>query len=341
MSDVEAAKKVLDSIPGPARAAVLLMALGEQEAANVLKLMEPKEVQALGEAMASMNGVTQHQIRAVLDNFVGTIGNESSLSVGSQDYLKKLLTRALGREKANSMLSQISIGNGSRGLDALRWMHPRMVANVIRGEHPQIIAIVLAHLDREQAGEVLSLLPEENRTDILIRVAKLDTVHPAALSELDEIITRRFEENPEAEITGVGGVKIAAEILNGVNSDTESLILEKLKEIDAEMCDQIQESMFIFDNLLSVDDRGMQTLLREVSSDKLVIALKGAAPALQEKIFKNMSSRAAELLKDDLAAKGPVRLSEVEMVQKEILTIAYRLSEEGQIALGGKGDDFV
>ena len=239
------------------------------------------------------------------------------------------------------MLSQIQMDDDPRGLDALKWMNPRAVANLIRNEHPQIIAIVLSHLDREQAGLVLGLLPKEIHTDILLRVTKLDTIHPAALKELDEIIQRRFEENPEAELTGIGGVKAAAEILNGVSAEIETEVLEQIKEIDADLSEEIQENMFIFDNLLSVDDRGMQTLLREVSTDKLVIALKGAAAELQEKIFKNMSSRAAELLRDDLEAKGPVRLAEVEEAQKEILTTAHRLSEDGQIALGGKGDDFV
>jgi len=331
----------LADLGGPAHAAILLMALGEQEAAQILKHMEPAEVQVLGEAMTTLQGVTQDQISGTLDKFIGNIKNETSLSIGTRDYLKKTLTRALGREKAGSMLSQIQIESGPRGLEALKWMHPRAVANIIRHEHPQIIAIVLSHLGREQAGQVLDLLPDEIHTDIVIRISKLDTVHPAALQELDEIITRRFEENPETELTGVGGIKVAAEILNGVSSDAESQIFEKLKEVDSELGDQIQENMFIFDNLLSIDDRGMQTLLREVSSDKLVIALKGAANALQEKIFKNMSSRAAELLRDDLQAKGPVRLAEVEEAQKEILTAAHRLSEEGQIALGGKGDDFV
>jgi len=328
-------------LTGPAHAAILLMALGEQEAADILKHMEPKEVQALGEAMASLEGVSQDQISGILDKFVGNIKNESSLSLGTHDYLKKTLTRALGREKAGSMLSQIQIENGSRGLETLKWMNPRAVANVIRNEHPQIIAIVLSHLDREHAGQVLGLLPTEIHTDILFRVTKLDTIHPAALKELDEIIERRFEENPETELTGLGGVMVAAEILNGVSTEIETEVLEKLGEIDADLAEEVKEKMFIFDNLMAVDDRGMQTLLREVSTDKLVIALKGAAVELQDKIFKNMSSRAADLLRDDLEAKGPVRLADVEEAQKEILTTAHRLSEDGQISLGGKGDDFV
>lgn len=331
----------LSGLNGPAHAAILLMALGEDKAANVLKHMEPKEVQTLGEAMSSIEGVSQGQIGGILDKFVGNIKTESSLGMGSRDYLKKTLTRALGHEKAGSILGQIEIDGGPVGLDSLKWMHPRAVANIIYNEHPQIIAIVLAHLEREQAGKVLGLLPQRIHTDVLVRITKLDTIHPSALEELNEIIQRLFEENSEAELTGIGGISVAAEILNGVSKDDESAVLEKLEEIDSELCLQIQEKMFIFDNLMAVDDRGMQSLLREVSTDKLIIALKGAAQEMQEKIFRNMSKRAAEMLRDDLAAKGPVRLAEVEEAQKEILTVAMRMAEEGTIALGGKGDDFV
>lgn len=331
----------LAGINGPARAAILLMALGEQEAADVLRHMEPKEVQSLGEAMTGISGVSQSQISGVLDSFVGNIKNESSMSIGKQDYLKKTLTKALGRDKAGSMLSQIQMDNGSRGMDALKWMNPGAIANLICNEHPQIIAIVLSNLDREHAGKVLCKIPKDIQTDVIVRVTKLDTVHPAALKELDEIIQQRFEENPEAELTGVGGIKAAAEILNSVSAETEADIFEVLAEVDAELGNEIQESMFIFENLITLDDRGMQTLLREVSSDQLVLALKGTTEEMKEKIFKNMSKRAADLLRDDLDAKGPVKLSEVEEAHKIILTAAYRLSEEGSIALGGKGDEFV
>ncbi len=331
----------LAGISGSARAAILLMALGEQEAADILKLMEPREVQSLGEAMTGISGVSQEQISGVLDTFVGNIQNESSLSIGKQDYLKKTLTRALGRDRAGSMMSQIQMDSGSRGMDALKWMNPGAIAKLICNEHPQIIAIVLSNLEREHAGKVLCQMPKDIQADVVIRVTKLDKVHPAALKELDEIIQQRFEENPEADLTGVGGVKAAAEILNGVSATTEAEIFDVLAEIDAELGNEIQESMFIFENLKTLDDRGMQTLLREVSSEQLVLALKGTTEEMKEKIFKNMSKRAADLLRDDLEAKGPVKLSEVEEAHKIILTAAHRLSEDGSIALGGKGDEFV
>ncbi len=340
-SDVVSISDALSGLNGPAHAAILLMALGEEKAANILKHMNPGEVQSLGEAMSAIDSVSQDQISGILDKFVGKIKNESSLSLGSRDYLKKTLTRALGQDRAGSILGQIEIDGGPVGLDSLRWMNPRSVANIIYNEHPQIIAIVLAHLDREQAGKVLGFLPKPIHTDILIRITKLDTIHPAALEELNEVIQRLFEQNSETELTGIGGVNVAAEILNGVSKDDETAALEKLDEIDSELSQQIQEKMFIFDNLMSVDDRGMQSLLREVSTDKLIFALKGASQELQEKIFRNMSKRAAEMLKDDLDAKGPVRLAEVEEAQKEVLTVALRMGEEGTISLGGKGDDFV
>lgn len=340
-NDAAANSDALTGLNGPAHAAILLMALGEEKAANILRHMDPVEVQSLGEAMSAIDSVSQDQISGILDKFVGKIKNESSLSLGSRDYLKKTLTRALGQERAGSIMGQIQVDGGPVGLDTLRWMNPRAVANVIHNEHPQIIAIVLAHLDREQAGKVLGFLPQDVHTDILVRITKLDTIHPAALEELNEVIQRLFEQNSETELTGLGGISVAAEILNGVSKDDETAAIEKLDEIDSELSQKIQEKMFIFDNLMAVDDRGMQTLLREVSTDKLIYALKGASQELQDKIFRNMSKRAAEMLKDDLDAKGPVRLAEVEEAQKEILTVALRMGEEGTISLGGKGDDFV
>ncbi|MCB1754135.1 MAG: flagellar motor switch protein FliG [Gammaproteobacteria bacterium] len=340
-ASISSVSDALSGLSGPAHAAILLMALGEEKAASILKHMEPREVQTLGEAMAAIDGVSQSQIGGILDKFVDKIKSESSLGLGSRDYLKKTLTRALGHDRAGSILGQIQMDGGPVGLESLKWMSPRAVANIVYNEHPQIIAIVLAHLEREQAGKVLDLMPKHLHTDILIRITKLDTIHPSALQELNEIIQRLFEENSETELTGIGGISVAAEILNGVSKEAETEVLEQLAEIDAELMQKIQDSMFIFDNLLSVDDRGMQSLLREVSTDKLILALKGAAQELREKIFRNMSKRAAEMLRDDLEAKGPVRLAEVEEAQKEILTVAMRMSEEGTIALGGKGDDFV
>lgn len=327
---------------GAERAAIFLMSLGEDEAAKILRYMDPAEVQSLGAAMTSLKSVTQAHIGTVLDQFVNNIGNESSLSIGSQDYLKKILTRAMGREKANSMMSKVVGGEQQpKGLEALRWMTPGAIVRVIRDENPQIIAIILTHLEREQAGEVLGLLPDELQSDVVMRIATLDKVHPSALRELDEILDRRFAEDPDVEISGIGGTKAAAEILNTVDSDIESRVMDSIKDNDVDMGEEIQEKMFVFENLLGLDERGFQTMLREVSNEKIVMALKGSSKAMEEKIFRNMSKNAAEMMRDDLEAMGPVRLSEVEEAQKSIIAIAQRMNEEGQITLAGKGDEFV
>lgn len=331
----------LEALEGPERAAILLMTLGEEKAAEILRHMTPDEVQTLGTAMTSINTITQQHIRGVLDTFIENLGNQSALSIGTQDFLHKTLTGALGRDKANNMMSQVLIDSNPKGLETLKWMESSSVANVIRNEHPQIIAIVLAHLSRDKAGAVLDLLSEEIQTDVMVRVASLDKVHPAALEELDEIMQRRFEEEPDVVITGIGGIDAAAEILNSVSSETEKRVFESFKDLDGDMSDKIQEKMFVFENLLALDDRGMQLLLRGIAQDKVVKALKGASEEIQEKVFRNVSKNASDMMRDDLQATGPMRLKDVEDVQKEIMAIAQRLADEGQISLGGKDDDFV
>ncbi len=341
MPDDERSGGALDTLEGPERAAILLMTLGEEKAAEILRHMTPDEVQVLGTAMTSINTITQQHIRSVLDTFIDNLGNQSALSIGTQDFLHKTLTGALGRDKANNMMSQVLIEGNPKGLETLKWMESSSVANVIRNEHPQIIAIVLAHLSREKAGAVLDLLPEEIQTDIMVRVASLDKVHPAALEELDEIMQRRFEDEPDVVVTGIGGIDVAAEILNSVSTETEKRVFESFKDLDGEMSDKIQEKMFVFENLLALDDRSMQLLLRGIAQDKVVKALKGASVEIQEKVFRNVSKNAADMMRDDLQATGPMRLKDVEEVQKEIMAIAQRLADEGQISLGGKDDDFV
>ncbi len=331
----------LEALEGPERAAILLMTLGEEKAAEILCHMTPDEVQTLGTAMTSINTITQQHIRGVLDTFIENLGNQSALSIGTQDFLHKTLTGALGRDKANNMMSQVLIDSNPKGLETLKWMESSSVANVIRNEHPQIIAIVIAHLSRDKAGAVLDLLSEEIQTDVMVRVASLDKVHPAALEELDEIMQRRFEEEPDVVITGIGGIDAAAEILNSVSSETEKRVFESFKDLDGDMSDKIQEKMFVFENLLALDDRGMQLLLRGIAQDKVVKALKGASEEIQEKVFRNVSKNASDMMRDDLQATGPMRLKDVEDVQKEIMAIAQRLADEGQISLGGKDDDFV
>jgi len=329
----EAAQKM----NGTERAAVLLLTLGEASAAQVLKHMGPKEVQKVGAAMASMTNVPRDQVTGVLENFSETVQQQTALGVGAEDYIRTVMVDALGEDKAKGVMDRILLGSSTKGLEALKWMDARAVAELIRLEHPQIQAIVLSYLDNDHAAEVIKFFPERNRHDVLLRIATLDGVQPTALQELDEILERQFSGNQNVQSSSVGGIKAAADILNFVDSSIEGEIMESIKDADAELGQQIQDLMFVFDNLIDVDDRGIQALLREVSSDTLILALKGADEGMKEKIFANMSKRAAEMMRDDLENKGPVRLSEVEGAQKEILAIARRMSESGEIVLGGKG----
>jgi len=275
----------------------------------------------------------------VMADFVGTIGDQTSLGLGSDEYIRNMLTSALGSDKATGVIDRILLGRNSKGLEQLKWMDPRSVAELIRLEHPQIIAIVMSFLDPDQAAGVLAEFPDRVRTDVIMRVASLDGIQPAALQELDEILEKQFSGGSNVKSTNLGGVKKAADILNFVDGIIETQVIDAITEADEDLSQEIQDNMFVFDNLTEVDDRGIQTLLREVSSDQLLLALRGAAEPLKEKIFNNMSSRAAEMLKDDLEAAPPVKISDVESAQKEILSVARRLSDAGEIALGGGGGD--
>jgi len=323
---------------GVERSAILLMSLGEEDAAEVLKHMTPKEVQKLGEAMTNLKKINKEDVSGVLSEFCGEIESQTSLGIGSEDYLKKVLIGALGEDKANNIIDRILLGRHSKGLEALKWMDPRAVAEIIRLEHPQIISIVLSYLDSDQAAEVLSALPERARPDILMRIASLDGIQPNAIHELDDILEKQFSGNTDnVKSAGVGGLKTAANILNFMDSSVEGTIMDQVREADGDLSESIEDLMFVFENLIDVDDRGIQSLLREISSENLVLALKGSDEGVKTKILKNMSKRAAEMLVDDLETKGPVKLSDVEIAQKEILSIARRMSESGEISLGGGG----
>lgn len=330
------------NITGTERAAVLLMTLGEQDAAAILKHMSPKEVQRVGEAMASMSNVNRETVDHVLAQFCDTVDEQTELGIGNEDYLRNVLVNALGEDKAGNVIDRILMGHNAKGLETLKWMEPRAIAELIRLEHPQIIAIVLSYLESDHAAEVLAALPENMRTDVIIRVATLDGIQPSALHELDETLEKQFAGHADSlKSAGVGGIKTAANLLNFVDTSLETQIMDLVKQQDEELGQNIQEQMFVFDNLVDVDDRGIQALLREISSENLIVALKGADESVKDKIVKNMSKRASEMLLDDLDAKGPVRLSEVEIAQKEILTVARRMAESGEISLGGSGDEFV
>ena len=340
--DSQAVKAAVARLNGLERSALLMLGLGEQHAAEILRHMGPKEVQEIGMAMAGLSQVTSSMMETVMAEFVGTIGEQTSLGLGSDEYIRNMLTSALGADKASGIIDRILLGRNSKGLEQLKWMDPRQIAELIRLEHPQIISIVMSFLDPDQAAGVLSEFPEKVRTDVIMRVAALDGIQPAALQELAEILEKQFSGATTVKSSALGGVKKAADILNFVDGAIESKVIEQINEADEDLSQQIQDNMFVFENLNDVDDRGMQTLLREVSSDQLLLALRGAPEQLREKIFKNMSSRAAEMLKDDLEAAAPAKLSEVEAAQKEILTVARRLSDAGEINLGGSGgEEFV
>ncbi len=326
---------------GTERAAIFLLTLGEQTAAEVLRHMGAKDVQRVGTAMAQLSNVSRAEVSQVLASFSRTVENQTSVGIGSDEYVRKVLINALGEDKAGGVIDRILVGRTSKGLEALKWMEPRAIAEMIRLEHPQIVAIVLSYVDPDQAAEVFGHLPEWLRADVIMRIATLDGIHPSALSELDEIMEKQFAGNAGRKSSSLGGLKVAANILNLMDGSTEASVMEHVRKVDDALGARIEDLMFVFDNLIEVDDRGMQELLRELPQDRLLIALKGADEALKAKIFKNMSQRAAEMLKEDLESKGPVRLADVEAAQKEVLAIARKMAEAGTLALGGKGEEYV
>ncbi len=324
---------------GVHKAAVLLLALGEDEAAEVMKFLSPREVQQLGATMSTMKSVPAEDLEQVLAEFRSESGQQTSIGIDSDDYVRSVLTKALGDDKAASLLNRILGAREASGIESLKWMDGQSIAELVRNEHPQIIATILVHLERYHACEVLGYFPERLRNDVMLRIATLDGVQPAALRELNDVLTKLLTGNEVLKKKQMGGVRAAAEIMNFFSGEHENSVMTNLKSYDTDMAQKIMDEMFVFDNIIDIDDRGIQTLLREVPSEALIVALKGAGQELREKIFRNMSQRAGDMLKEDLDAKGPVRLSEVETQQKEILSIVRRLGDEGVIQLGAKGDD--
>lgn len=323
---------------GITKGAMLLLTLGEDGAAEVLKHLGPREVQKLGAAMATLKSVPRDQVELVVDDFYEETLRGAPVTA-DEEYIRGMLTKALGDDRAANLISRILQGGDTAGIESLKWMDAATVAELIKNEHPQIIATILVHLEFDHSGEILKQFTDRLRNDVLLRIATLDGVQPAALQELNEALTRILSGSANVKKTAMGGVRTAAEILNFVGTAHETAIIDNVREYDPDLAQKIIDEMFVFDNLIDIDDRGIQLLLREVQSESLILALKGANEAMREKVFKNMSQRAAEMLRDDLESKGPVRLSEVEREQKEILKIARRLAEEGQIQLGGKGED--
>jgi flagellar motor switch protein FliG len=327
---------------GLTKGAILMLALGEEGAAEVMKHLGPREVQKLGEAMTTMKSIPHEEVENVLENFNTIVDLNSSLGLDSNSYIRSVLTKALGDDKASSLLNRILGGGGdASGIESLKWMDSESVADLVHNEHPQTIATILVHLERDQACEVLGCFTERLRNDVLLRIATLSGVQPTALRELNDVLTKLLSGSDVLKKQAMGGTRAAAEILNFMGGDFETSAMDYLKSYDPEMAQKIMDEMFVFENILDIEDRGVQLLLREVQSDSLIVALKGASEEMREKIFKNMSQRAAEMMRDDLESKGPVRLSEVEAQQKEILSIVRRLADEGQISLGGGDEKYV
>jgi flagellar motor switch protein FliG len=324
---------------GLENAAILLMSLGEEEAASVFKHLTPKEVQGLGETIAKMKSITRERVDGVLQLFTDTAGAQSMLVSDTDEYVKAVLRKALGDDKANLLIDRILQGGDTAGIEALKWMDPQSVGELLRMEHPQIVAALLVHLDFDQAADVLKTFTERQRNEVLVRIATLDGIQPSALKDLNEVMSKVLAGGEKMRKTSLGGVKAAAEMINMMGTSVETSVLDYIREADNDLAQKIMDNMFTFDDLEKIDDKGIQALLKEVQSESLVIALKGAKPEMREKVFKNMSTRAAESLREDLDSRGPVRVSEVETEQKEMLKIVRRLADEGQIVLGGGGDD--
>jgi flagellar motor switch protein FliG len=324
---------------GIEQAAILLMTVGEEQAAEVMRFLSPKEVQKIGQTMAQLKTVPREKVDAVIGSFNKAREEQVSLVGDTGAFVSGVLRKALGEDKAGLLIDRILQGHDVSGIESLKWMEAGSVAELLGKEHPQVIASILVHLERDQAADVLRLLPERLRNDVLLRVATLDGIQPQALQELNEVLSKLLAGGERVKKTSLGGTKATAELLNFLGAALETTAVDAIREYDAELAQKISDQMFTFEDLHNLDDRAVQALLREVQSESLIVALKGADTGMREKVFKNMSSRAAEMLREDLEAKGPVRVSEVEAEQREILKIVRRLADEGQIQLGGKGGD--
>jgi flagellar motor switch protein FliG len=320
-------------------AAILLMSLGEEEASEVFKHLTPKEVQGLGETIARMKSIPREKVESVLEKFAVVASEQSMLVTDTDEYVKAVLRKALGDDKANLLIDRILQGGDVSGIESLKWMDASSVAELLRNEHPQIVAAILVHLDFDQASSVLKCFTERQRNEVVVRIATLDGIQPSALKDLNDVMSKVLAGGDKLRKASLGGVKTAAEMINLLGGSIETAVLDYVREADNELAQKIMDNMFTFDDLEKVDDKGIQLVLKEVQSESLVIALKGATPEMREKVFRNMSTRAAETLREDLESRGPVRVSEVEAEQKEMLKIVRRLSDEGQIVLGGGGDD--
>ncbi len=339
MAEADAA--VVNAPSGSEAAAILLMLLGDDEAADVLSRLEPNEVQHLGAAMFSVADVSEAQVESVFDLFLNRARARTTIGFGAAPRIRSVMEQALGPERAENVLARITPPTRSRALDALRWMDTKTIASLVEHEHPQIAALVLAHLDPPIAADVLQLLPMDVQPDVVYRVATLESVSAEALDELERVLVREVTRSSSTPATSRGGASEAAKIMNNTRPGADQRIIRSLAKVDKKLAQTIEDEMFIFENLIDVDEKNLGMLLRNVESEILVVALKGADERLREKVFSCMSSRAADSIRDEMEERGPMRLAEVLEAQKEVLAIARRLADAGTIMLAGRGDDYV
>ena len=328
-------------LSGADKAAMLMLLMGEEYAAQVINHLEPKEIQALGKKMVEVANLPKDIVNAVLDEFLISTSKMSDLGNGNSEYLQKVFNKALGEDRASAALDKIIPEQSLKGLDMLRWMDAAEIHMAIKAEHPQVIAVVLSILDHDVAGTLIKMFPEEARSDIIARIGSLDGVQPSALARLEELLKSQFLQRNNLNKTPFGGVEAAAKILNFSGSEVETSILKSVEERDQKLAEAIEENMVTFMDLDGMDNKSLQTLIRELDNELLIPALKGAEESIKELFLENMSERARELFEDDLEAMGPIRVSEVDKAQKEIMRIARRLSGEGEIMLSGGGNEFI
>ena len=336
----DALRREMSELTGTQRAAVLMLLLGEEQAANIIRFLSPKEVQGLGAAMVQVAELSQEAVNAVLDEFLAEIKRQTNLGLGTSDYVDKVFRRALGDDKAASVLGRINPGHGSKGLEILTWMDARSIADMIQAEHPQVVAIILSVLETGVAAEVLNFLPADARAEIMQRVASLEQVQPSAMDELEAIMKKQFSTNSSSKSSSLGGVKAAANILNQTKTTLEAAVMSGLRDIDPDLMQQIQDNMFTFENLVGVDNKGISKIMANVDPDLMMKALKGASEAVKEKFLGSMSERARGMFRDDMEALPPMRLSDVEEAQKLVMRSARKLADAGDLVLGG-GADYV
>ena len=329
------------TMTGTEKSAILMITLGEDRAVEVFKHLSPREVQQISGAMANIHQISNKQLAEVLNEFEDESEQYAALSVNTSEYLRAVLTKALGEERASSLLEDIlESRETTSGMETLNFMEPQMAADLIRDEHPQIIATILVHLKRAQAADILALFDERLRNDVMLRIATFGGVQPTALAELTEVLNNLLD-GQNLKRAKMGGVRTAAEIINLMKTQQEEAVIEAVRGYDGELAQKIIDEMFLFENLVDVDDRSIQRLLQEIEGELLLVALKGAEQPLREKFLRNMSQRAADILRDDLANRGPMRMSLVENEQKAILQTVRRLAESGEMMVGGGEDSYV